>query len=513
MSLAMPSQQPPVAPLAEEPGVPANNLKRAANDDEGATADEAASKRQKVTTTFQTRPLKSLSLDDVPGNIPKSVKRDYFPGAKFWIRDTVVGQDTKGSHHGDQFILKKMFSERPYETARRKATKGVVSAASVGQPLPVGVVSSAPSSSNVFRAWLSGRTVLDLGANIGAFAVQAAWSGGRVVAFEPESETYAVLCRNAEENGKKGNYKVAKDRTKEMIALDNLSEQLADQTADSGALVCVRGAVSNKESADDVLFLYPKITKSQEKKMKDAEKSSFSASSTKEESSLYRPNKPNRSSLLKGDGVNTDCVPELVEKVEHVWTLTEALHKVNSCGSEAASGGWAPVSVIKMDIEGSELDLFRNVNREDLVQAVTPEVCDHFELLVYFHLDKWPQLRLLHEFLLKLESLFSLVHAQWTPMAPRPDFKVRESAGKTAKKRPSAGIAAKKRPAADGAGKAAKKELPLPWSNWREVVSNPENPATRGGYDPELEGRKDIGFAASKKDILIFCRGVKQAAA
>jgi FkbM family methyltransferase len=47
-----------------------------------------------------------------------------------------------------------------------------------------------------------GAIVLDIGANIGAFSLYAAYMGARqVYAFEPSAEAYACLVRNVQENG------------------------------------------------------------------------------------------------------------------------------------------------------------------------------------------------------------------------------------------------------------------------------------------------------------------------
>jgi len=47
-----------------------------------------------------------------------------------------------------------------------------------------------------------GKIVVDIGANIGAFSVLAALLGAhKVLAFEPDPENYAVLCRNIKLNG------------------------------------------------------------------------------------------------------------------------------------------------------------------------------------------------------------------------------------------------------------------------------------------------------------------------
>ncbi|MFI7019997.1 FkbM family methyltransferase [Streptomyces sp. NPDC050164] len=53
------------------------------------------------------------------------------------------------------------------------------------------------------QAGLDPHTVVDIGANIGAFAVQAAalWPQARILAFEPEPENYELLCENIAANG------------------------------------------------------------------------------------------------------------------------------------------------------------------------------------------------------------------------------------------------------------------------------------------------------------------------
>lgn len=53
------------------------------------------------------------------------------------------------------------------------------------------------------QAGLNPRIVVDIGANIGAFAIQAAalWPQARILAFEPEPENYELLCENIAANG------------------------------------------------------------------------------------------------------------------------------------------------------------------------------------------------------------------------------------------------------------------------------------------------------------------------
>lgn len=46
-----------------------------------------------------------------------------------------------------------------------------------------------------------GAVFFDVGANVGVYSLYAAAKGARVYAFEPESQNFAHLCRNAHENG------------------------------------------------------------------------------------------------------------------------------------------------------------------------------------------------------------------------------------------------------------------------------------------------------------------------
>lgn len=49
-----------------------------------------------------------------------------------------------------------------------------------------------------------GDVVLDIGMNIGAFAVMAAHKGGKVIGYEPEPETYAIAVENFKNNNLEG---------------------------------------------------------------------------------------------------------------------------------------------------------------------------------------------------------------------------------------------------------------------------------------------------------------------
>jgi len=77
------------------------------------------------------------------------------------------------------------------------------------------------------------------------------------------------------------------------------------------------------------------------------------------------------------------------------------------------------------------------------------------ELLVYYHLDKWPKLKDFDEFLSCLEKIFKVVAPVWTPMVP---------GGTT-------------------------------WKTWRQEARK----------KPALTGKTDLGMASAKRDILVYC--------
>lgn len=55
--------------------------------------------------------------------------------------------------------------------------------------------------SRCYGAIAKGSVVVDIGANIGTFAVYAARSGARVYAYEPSRESFELLCKNLDANG------------------------------------------------------------------------------------------------------------------------------------------------------------------------------------------------------------------------------------------------------------------------------------------------------------------------
>ena len=133
--------------------------------------------------------------------------------------------------------------------------------------------------------------------------------------------------------------------------------------------------------------------------------------------------------------------------------------------------------------------------------------------MVYYHLDKWPRLFDFHKFLCKLEELFEVVSPEWTPMVPAPDgvgvvlgTKTSGSAG--AESSSSSSSSSSKNNEADESSSLGVDPYPF----WRSVVSDPGNPASKGGYNPLLEGKtENIGRAGSKKDLCTYCRGIKVA--
>ena len=64
------------------------------------------------------------------------------------------------------------------------------------------LVTKEPGTIEWLEAITPGSVLLDVGANVGMYTVFAAViSGARVFAFEPESQNYALLCKNIVTNG------------------------------------------------------------------------------------------------------------------------------------------------------------------------------------------------------------------------------------------------------------------------------------------------------------------------
>jgi len=62
-----------------------------------------------------------------------------------------------------------------------------------------------PETINWINSFSSGEVLFDIGANVGLYSIYAAALGVQVVAFEPESQNYAILNRNIHLNNLKGN--------------------------------------------------------------------------------------------------------------------------------------------------------------------------------------------------------------------------------------------------------------------------------------------------------------------
>jgi len=232
-----------------------------------------------------------------------------------------------------------MFKDRPYKCLRQKYC--------------------GKSAGDFFK---KGRRVLDLGANIGAFSVQAAFGGCHVTALEPDGETFRVLEKNAQENGK----------------------QYAPL---SGKIKCIQGAVAHRaklgKGSLSKLYLYPKVAKPLVRKLGSLE---------------YRPDRPNRSSLLL-DSVNSCKDTRFLEEVKSCYSLKGAIAKFKP-------------ELVKADIEGAELDAVLHSFARDRKELLETSVQ---ELLVYYHLDKHPRLAKFDAFLTKLEALFTTVALEPCP--------------------------------------------------------------------------------------------------
>eukprot|EP00747_Dinoflagellata_sp_TGD_P077565 gnl/TRDRNA2_/TRDRNA2_159646_c0_seq1.p1 gnl/TRDRNA2_/TRDRNA2_159646_c0~~gnl/TRDRNA2_/TRDRNA2_159646_c0_seq1.p1 ORF type:complete len:355 (+),score=69.56 gnl/TRDRNA2_/TRDRNA2_159646_c0_seq1:163-1227(+) len=298
-------------------------------------------------------------------------------GEKFTMRvRRSVDEDRAGSRHGDRYVLKKIFVEDAYGKAMTKHR------ADAANPL---------RSAGVGRKRQRVRKVLDLGANIGAFSVQAAMRGAaEVVAVEPDVESHKLMVANLQDAMKKFKSRSTKPK-----------------------ITPICGAVSHRVG-EDPLYLRTKIRKG-----------------VKEDELEYRPDHPNRNSLIK-DAVNNS--EDLVQEVKAVWSMEEVCTRYKP-------------SLIKMDVEGSEVEIFKSLRK--LPASVE-------ELLVYYHFDKHPTMKTFGGFVASLERIFKYVQVVNTPQVPKG------------------------------------------W-DWRTELKK----------NPQLAPKNPGGFASAKKDILVYCAVLK----
>mmetsp|Transcript_9210 Transcript_9210/g.27258 ORF Transcript_9210/g.27258 Transcript_9210/m.27258 type:complete len:361 (+) Transcript_9210:76-1158(+) len=328
----------------------------------------------KLANKLKFRQLKVVRVPDLKGGaLPKSLKEKY-KDTKFKIRKSVT-EDAKGSKHGDNYILKKMFADRPYESAHNRFQKD--------PNLP-----SKLKGVDLF----ANRNVLDLGANIGTFTVQAAVNGAKsVLAYEPDPETFRQLKLNIELNGKNS--------------------------------IC--SAVQAGASADGkTASIYTKVRKNMLENAGDLD---------------YRPDRANRNSLIS-DCVNPVATGEQV-KTEKLGGIVRKFRP----------------ELVKCDIEGMELGIFDDLANKTESNKCGSDLSSVQELMVYYHVDKWPKLRDFEQFLTNLKKLFPFVQPVWTSKIPDPEKK---------------------------------------W-DWRKELKT----------NPELEGRskEELGPAAKQMDILVYC--------
>jgi len=139
----------------------------------------------KVQRAFKRRPTERVKLRTLKG----ITKRD----AALWnrisvrVRKKVPFDATRVKEHGDRYVLKKMFVQRPYTLNRKKL-----------------VVGTKYAQRDLFK----GRRVADLGSNLGCFTLIAmAGEASAVLAVEPDAETFSLLGPNVKGNKGKLKYK------------------------------------------------------------------------------------------------------------------------------------------------------------------------------------------------------------------------------------------------------------------------------------------------------------------
>ena len=91
----------------------------------------------------------------------------------------------------------------PHQTVRDGLTEVVYSTPSVFTKWRVdSLFSKEPDTIEWIRGFQAGEVFVDIGANVGMYSIWAAKTRGvRTFAFEPESQNYALLCRNIVMNG------------------------------------------------------------------------------------------------------------------------------------------------------------------------------------------------------------------------------------------------------------------------------------------------------------------------
>lgn len=145
----------------------------------------------------------------------------------------------------------------------------------------------------------------------------------------------------------------------------------------------------------------------------------------------HAPSRPNRNSLIKDEVNNSNLI---VEKVDVVRTLASLCKETKA-------------TTVKMDIEGAEVD----------VLAATTKLPNTVQdLMVYYHFDKFPHMKVFKGFVKSLERLFKNVHIVPTPGVPKN------------------------------------------W-DWKEELKT----------NPDLKCKNPGGFASAKKDILVYCSDLK----
>mmetsp|Transcript_41651 Transcript_41651/g.114917 ORF Transcript_41651/g.114917 Transcript_41651/m.114917 type:complete len:326 (-) Transcript_41651:170-1147(-) len=124
------------------------------------------------------RPTEIVNVNGLKGLSKRQASR--WEKVRMVVRKSVPGDRSK--EHGDRYVLKKIFCQRPYTRLLEKVRKQLGVAA---------------------QSTFFGKRVADLGASIGGFTILAMESGAaEICSFEMDPETFALLQKNTSRNRK-----------------------------------------------------------------------------------------------------------------------------------------------------------------------------------------------------------------------------------------------------------------------------------------------------------------------
>lgn len=139
----------------------------------------------KVQRKFKFRPTEKVAICSLKG-ITKA-DAAVWKNVSLRVRKRVAVDGVRVKEHGDRYILKKMFVQRPYLLKRKRF-----------------VASTKFAQKHLFK----GRRVADLGSSLGCFTLMAMAGGASaVLAVEPDAETFSLLASNVEGNKSRLHYR------------------------------------------------------------------------------------------------------------------------------------------------------------------------------------------------------------------------------------------------------------------------------------------------------------------